>query len=208
MSLAASSRLKRARAEQDDERAAPPPEAGRSRARKGASPTPEEEEGAAEPSDQHERKYRKQQQQEGRGQQRPTQTPPSAAADAADADADADAGDPLPPPAETIDALLENTMREIVASRAYPATACPSEVPRRLEALYQQQQRQRRLGRPPLPPWRELMEPTREVARRLAREGVLDITQRGRVVEDLEGTIRGPIRLRARPPPTEATAGG
>jgi len=111
-----------------------------------------------------------------------------------------------------MDALIERTMREIVGQRRYPATACPSEIPRRLEAraaaaaaaaAAEGDPARRRPPPPRLPPWRELMEPTREVARRLAREGALQVTQRGQVVvveEDLDAPIRGPIRLRAMPP--------
>jgi hypothetical protein len=88
--------------------------------------------------------------------------------------------------------LLERTMREIVGSRRYPATACPSEVPRLLVA-------RRQAGGGIGGDWRALMDPTREIARRLAREGVLQITQRGQVVEDLDAPLRGPIRLRPMP---------
>ena len=43
--------------------------------------------------------------------------------------------------------------------------------------------------------WRDLMEPAREAARRLARLGEVEITQRG-VVLDPEKEFRGPIRIR------------
>jgi hypothetical protein len=86
-------------------------------------------------------------------------------------------------------------MRDIVGSRAYPATACPSEVPRRLAA-----ERRRRRGAAAAD-WRALMAPTRAAAIRLARAGELQITQRGRVVADLDAPLRGPIRLRPMPPP-------
>ena len=41
---------------------------------------------------------------------------------------------------------------------------------------------------------RPLMEPVRQAARRLAARGVLDITQKGLVVDP--AAFRGPIRLR------------
>ena len=47
--------------------------------------------------------------------------------------------------------------------------------------------------------WRLLMEPAREAARRLARAGEVDITQKGAVL-DPDGGWRGPIRLRRRLP--------
>ena len=42
--------------------------------------------------------------------------------------------------------------------------------------------------------WRDLMEPTRAAARRLVAEGVVEITQAGRVVDP--SNARGPIRIR------------
>jgi hypothetical protein len=44
--------------------------------------------------------------------------------------------------------------------------------------------------------WRELMEPTRAAARALARDGAVEVTQRG-VVVDPDGDWRGPIRIRS-----------
>ena len=43
--------------------------------------------------------------------------------------------------------------------------------------------------------WRDVMEPAREAARRLARSGEVEITQRG-IVLDPDGMWRGPIRVR------------
>ena len=43
--------------------------------------------------------------------------------------------------------------------------------------------------------WRDLMEQAREVARALAREGHVEITQKGSVV-DPDADWRGPIRIR------------
>ena len=43
--------------------------------------------------------------------------------------------------------------------------------------------------------WRCLMQPTRDAARLLAREGKIDVMQRGIVLE-IDEEYRGPIRLR------------
>ena len=126
-------------------------------------------------------------------QHHPSPTPPPPASP--EPDAANDGG--------SIDALLERTMRDIVSARVYPSTACPSEVPRRLVAEEEAARRRRGGGggaRLIGSDWRALMEPTREVARRLAREGVLQITQRGQAVLDLDAPLRGPIRLRPMPP--------
>ena len=47
--------------------------------------------------------------------------------------------------------------------------------------------------------WRELMEPAREAARVMARDGEVEITQRG-VVLDPDAMWRGPVRIRRRGP--------
>jgi hypothetical protein len=122
--------------------------------------------------------------------------------------------------AAEIDALLERTIREIVGERTFPSTACPSEIPRRLEQRQQLERRRRRTGgddddddddggdaAPALPPWRDLMPATREAAFRLAREGFLQVTQRGQAVEDL-AEVRGPIRLRPMPATTRGGGSG
>ena len=75
------------------------------------------------------------------------------------------------------DAQIEHSMQELLDRRA-PKTICPSEVAR---AVGDES-------------WRDLMEPVRQVAWRLAGEGELEVTQRGEPVER-EG-LRGPIRLR------------
>ena len=64
--------------------------------------------------------------------------------------------------------------------RANGGTLCPSEVPRLSLKLID---------------WRAHMDATRAVARRLARDGVLEVLQKGRVVSP-DDNIRGPIRLR------------
>ena len=57
---------------------------------------------------------------------------------------------------------------------------CPSEAPRRVLAGG---------------PWRASMEATREEAKRLADEGVIEIMQRGVAIDHTQ-PWRGPIRLR------------
>lgn len=42
--------------------------------------------------------------------------------------------------------------------------------------------------------WRSLMEPTRQAAKQLAQQGVIQITQKGQVVDP--DNFKGPIRLR------------
>ena len=79
------------------------------------------------------------------------------------------------------EAVLEATMLSILERRKPGATCCPSEVPRAL----------------PIADWRAWMEATRRVARRLARDGVVEILQRGSPVRDADN-VRGPIRLRLR----------
>lgn len=71
---------------------------------------------------------------------------------------------------DAIDALLD--------ARRTGASICPSEAAR---AVWPED-------------WRSHMEEVREVARVMSAEGRLEITQRGRVVDDLN--FSGPIRLR------------
>ena len=74
------------------------------------------------------------------------------------------------------DAILE-----LLHERGPGKSICPSEAARR--AL-------------PGDEWREAMEPVREAARLLASEGVIDVTQKGSVVDPK--TARGAIRYRLR----------
>ena len=67
-------------------------------------------------------------------------------------------------------------MLELVAERGPGRTICPSEVARRLGG-----------------DWRARMDEVRQVAARLAADGRIVGTQKGRVVET--GQARGPIRL-------------
>lgn len=76
-------------------------------------------------------------------------------------------------------AQLERTILSLLDQRAPTATICPSDAARAIGAKDR---------------WRDLMEPARQAASRLADEGRVEITQGGRVV-DL-ATARGPIRIR------------
>lgn len=76
---------------------------------------------------------------------------------------------------------LEQAIRELLATRALAATACPSEAARRVGG----------------DDWRELMPAARAAAARLVAAGEIEVTQHGDVV-DL-ASARGPIRLRRRP---------
>jgi hypothetical protein len=80
--------------------------------------------------------------------------------------------------AEAPIAALEQAILQLLEGRAREATICPSEAARVVAPGA----------------WRELMEPARAAARRLAAAGRIEITQRGRVVEP--ASIRGPVRLR------------
>jgi hypothetical protein len=76
------------------------------------------------------------------------------------------------------DAVLEQTVLDLLAARARGATICPSEAARAVGG----------------DDWRPLMEPARAAARRLVARGLVEITQSGRVVDG--STARGPIRIR------------
>lgn len=78
------------------------------------------------------------------------------------------------------DRALEQAIIALLDDRARGATICPSEAARRVDAARM----------------KALMEPVRRAARRLEAKGMLDITQKGRVVDP--STARGPIRLRRR----------
>lgn len=75
---------------------------------------------------------------------------------------------------------VESAILAVLARRAPPASACPSEVARAMDPER----------------WRERMPAVRDAARRLVRAGRVEILQRGRVVDPDEA--RGPIRLRRR----------
>lgn len=76
---------------------------------------------------------------------------------------------------------IETTMLDLVRTRGAGKTACPSEVARAL-------------GGPHPDGWGPLMAPVRRVAVRLADEGRLEITRKGRAVDPHD--FRGIYRLR------------
>ena len=81
------------------------------------------------------------------------------------------------------DELIRSTMLELLAATRDGTTICPSQIARRLEHDERD--------------WRALMPTVRNCARALAREGRLEVTQRG-VVLSPEADWRGALRLRRR----------
>lgn len=81
------------------------------------------------------------------------------------------------------DTALEATILGLLQERARDATICPSEAARRV------------FGEDG---WRPEMERARQAARRLSARGMVEVTQRG-VIVDLD-TAKGPIRIRRRRP--------
>jgi len=77
------------------------------------------------------------------------------------------------------DLALEAAIQTLLDQRARDATICPSEAARVVGG----------------DEWRELMEPSRRAARRLVAQGLVEITQKGRVVDP--STAKGPIRIRS-----------
>lgn len=69
-------------------------------------------------------------------------------------------------------------MLRLLGERAVTSSICPSDVARAIGG----------------DEWRDLMEGTRRVARRLVDDGRVQITQGGEVVDPL--AVRGPIRIR------------
>lgn len=82
-----------------------------------------------------------------------------------------------------VDRRLERTILELLGRRAEGASICPSEAARRV-AMEESTDGA----------WRELMEPARRAARRLAQRGEVVITQRQHAVDP--GSFRGPVRIR------------
>lgn len=76
------------------------------------------------------------------------------------------------------DRRLEGVIVELLRARGRGRSICPSEAARAAGG----------------DDWKNLMEPAREAARRLAARDVVEITQRGRVVDG--STARGPVRVR------------
>lgn len=75
---------------------------------------------------------------------------------------------------------LRETILELSRERGPDKTICPSDAARAVGG----------------DDWRDLMEDARAVARDLARNGDVEITQKGEVL-DPDATWRGPIRIRA-----------
>lgn len=82
---------------------------------------------------------------------------------------------------DDLDRALETAILDLLGGRARGASICPSEAARML--------------RPEDDAWRDLMEPARRAARRLAVQGRLQVVQGGRVIVD-PSRVSGPIRLR------------
>ena len=80
-----------------------------------------------------------------------------------------------------VDRALEQSLLDLLGSRAATSTVCPSEAARAV-------------GGDDEADWRPLMEPARSAARRLVAAGEVEITQRGQVVDP--STAKGPIRVR------------
>ncbi|MFJ7148369.1 DUF3253 domain-containing protein [Streptomyces sp. NPDC100445] len=76
---------------------------------------------------------------------------------------------------------LEEAILGLLDRRAAGASVCPSDVAR---AVYPGADEG----------WRELMEPVRRAAARLAARGQVEVTQRGRPVDPARA--RGPVRIR------------
>lgn len=80
---------------------------------------------------------------------------------------------------------IEATILALCAARGPAKSICPSEVARAL-------------GGPDEGAWRRLMQPVREAAMALAREGRIEILRKGRAVT-AGAPVRGVIRLRIGP---------
>lgn len=80
-----------------------------------------------------------------------------------------------------VDVQLEEAILSLLADRPRDATICPSEAARIV-------------GGSDEADWRELMEPARRAARRLADAGEVEITQAGHPVDP--STAKGPVRIR------------
>jgi hypothetical protein len=78
---------------------------------------------------------------------------------------------------------LESSIRALAEHRGPRSSICPSDAARAVGGDN----------------WRELMDDAREAARRLARSGDVEITQRGNVV-DPGGEWSGPVRIRSARP--------
>jgi hypothetical protein len=91
--------------------------------------------------------------------------------------------------AEPTEARIAAAIEALLRSRAADRSACPSEVARALAPEH----------------WRPLMPRVRRVAATMALHGQLMLSQRGVAVDPrqvLDGTLRGPLRLRRALPPS------
>jgi hypothetical protein len=79
------------------------------------------------------------------------------------------------------DRRIEEAILALLEQRAADASICPSDAARQVAGAGD---------------WRAQMEPVRMAARRLQRDGRIDITQQGRPVDP--DTAKGPVRLRLR----------
>ena len=86
-------------------------------------------------------------------------------------------------PESTTGAELGQTILSLLDQRAATATICPSEAARSVAGPEAEEGE-----------WRDLMEPARQAARRLAEAGEVEITQGGKVVDP--STAKGAIRIR------------
>jgi hypothetical protein len=81
---------------------------------------------------------------------------------------------------DDVEQRLRETILAMARERAPDKTICPSDAARAVGG----------------DAWRDLMDDARDIARRLAKNGDVEITQRGEVL-DPDATWRGPIRIRA-----------
>jgi len=101
---------------------------------------------------------------------------------------------------DEVDRALEAQILDLLAQREAGKTICPSEAARAVSRDADQaneepgSRRGTERGDSPEQGWRDLMEPARSAARRLAAAGEVEVTQHGRVVDP--STAKGPIRLR------------
>ncbi|MFC4505164.1 MULTISPECIES: DUF3253 domain-containing protein [Streptomyces] len=91
------------------------------------------------------------------------------------------------------DRILENAILDMPDRRAPGASVCPSEVARAIR-------------RGPDEEWRDLMEPVRRAAARLATSGLVVVTQRGVTVDASDVAAHTPRGARVRAGAQTATA--
>lgn len=90
-----------------------------------------------------------------------------------------------------VDQQLEDAILELLERRPASATICPSEAAR---AVAGGSDGGGTSAGKADEAWRALMEPARRAARRLVERDLVEITQKGKVVDP--STARGPIRIR------------